>query len=302
MTMTYQEQQMLQEAMGRAAILDLCARHNRAYSDGDRNRWLATFRHSGATYTRDGEVFKDLRSAFDAAVADEAVRVLVLTGAGRAFSTGADLADSANTPIKDGRPDLEQVLHDRYHHLIRDFRSCPKPLVAAVNGPCAGVGMSFALACDLVVAARSAYFLQAFVNIGLVPDGGASALMAARIGFTRAMELGALETIGVTKVRLAGLLLTESLLLAVLGGVLGTGVVLLGFHLYPTTLGVEGFGIDFLATPSVAIAGLVASLAVGVLAAIGPAAEAVLQESSSSLGPKLVSTKILRPVCSETKS
>ena len=53
------------EAMGRAAILDLCARHNRAYSDGDRNRWLATFRHSGATYTRDGEVFKDLRSAFD---------------------------------------------------------------------------------------------------------------------------------------------------------------------------------------------------------------------------------------------
>jgi len=65
MTMTYQEQQLLQAVTGRAAILDLTARHNRAYSDGDRDRWLATFRHSGATYTRDGEVFRDLRSAFD---------------------------------------------------------------------------------------------------------------------------------------------------------------------------------------------------------------------------------------------
>lgn len=65
MTMTYQEQQLLQAATGRAAILDLSARHNRAYSDGDRDRWLATFRHSGASYTRDGEVFHDLRAAFD---------------------------------------------------------------------------------------------------------------------------------------------------------------------------------------------------------------------------------------------
>ena len=65
MTMTYQEQQMLQAATGRGAILDLNARHNRAYSDGDRDRWIATFRHSGASYTRDGELFRDLRSAFD---------------------------------------------------------------------------------------------------------------------------------------------------------------------------------------------------------------------------------------------
>ncbi|OBF64732.1 hypothetical protein A5753_02175 [Mycobacterium sp. 852002-51971_SCH5477799-a] len=65
MTMTYQEQQMLQAATGRAAILDLDARHNRAYSDGDRGRWVSTFRHSGASYTRDGELFNDLRSAFD---------------------------------------------------------------------------------------------------------------------------------------------------------------------------------------------------------------------------------------------
>jgi hypothetical protein len=65
MTMTYQEQQLLQAAAARAAILDLNARHNRAYSDGDRSRWVATFRHSGASYTRDREVFSDLRSAFD---------------------------------------------------------------------------------------------------------------------------------------------------------------------------------------------------------------------------------------------
>ena len=65
MTMTYQEQQMLQDAMGRAAILDLNARHNRAYSEGDRDRWIATFRHSGARYTRDGELYDDLRAAFD---------------------------------------------------------------------------------------------------------------------------------------------------------------------------------------------------------------------------------------------
>lgn len=65
MTMSYQEQQMLQAATGRGAILDLNARHNRAYSDGDRDRWIATFRHSGASYTRGGELFTDLRSAFD---------------------------------------------------------------------------------------------------------------------------------------------------------------------------------------------------------------------------------------------
>lgn len=65
MTMTYQEQQMLHAATGRAAILDLNARHNRAYSDGDRDRWVATFRHSGASYTREGELFSDLWSAFD---------------------------------------------------------------------------------------------------------------------------------------------------------------------------------------------------------------------------------------------
>ena len=102
---------------------------------------------------------------------------------------------------------------------------------------------------------------------------------------TRAQELGALETLGVTKARLASLLLLEGLLLAVMGGAIGTTAVLLWFHFQPTTLGVEGFGIDFVAGPEIAVAGLVASLVVGVLAALGPALEAVLRPVSEAVRP-----------------
>jgi putative ABC transport system permease protein len=102
---------------------------------------------------------------------------------------------------------------------------------------------------------------------------------------TRAQELGALETLGVTKARLASLLLLEGLLLAVMGGAIGTTAVLLWFHFQPTTLGVEGFGIDFVAGPEIAVAGLVASLVVGVLAALGPAIEAVLRPVADAVRP-----------------
>jgi 2-(1,2-epoxy-1,2-dihydrophenyl)acetyl-CoA isomerase len=84
------------------------------------------------------------------------------------------------------------VLTGVYHPIILGLRRMPKPVVAAVNGPAVGIGLSLALACDLVVAAESSYFLLAFVNIGLVPDGGSSALVPARIGFTRAAELAML--------------------------------------------------------------------------------------------------------------
>jgi putative ABC transport system permease protein len=92
---------------------------------------------------------------------------------------------------------------------------------------------------------------------------------------TRAAELGTLETVGLPKPSLAALLLAESCLLALVGGTIGTGLVVLGFHLHPTTLGVEGFGIDFVAGLPVLLAGLRASLAVGVLAAVGPVLEAL---------------------------
>ena len=84
------------------------------------------------------------------------------------------------------------MLTERYHPLITGIRQMPKPVVAAVNGPAAGIGLSLALACDLVVAAESAYFSLAFVNIGLVPDGGSSLLVPSRVGFTRAAELAML--------------------------------------------------------------------------------------------------------------
>jgi 2-(1,2-epoxy-1,2-dihydrophenyl)acetyl-CoA isomerase len=137
----------------------------------------------------------DLLAAVERASGDD-VRAVVITGAGRAFSSGADLKAGFDvTP--EGHPDLRGVLTERYHPIISGIRRLPKPVVAAVNGPAVGIGCSLALACDLVVMAESAYFLLAFVNIGLVPDGGSSLLVPARAGFTHAAEMALLgERVG----------------------------------------------------------------------------------------------------------
>jgi 2-(1,2-epoxy-1,2-dihydrophenyl)acetyl-CoA isomerase len=135
----------------------------------------------------------DLLTALGRAGEDEAVRAVVLTGAGRAFCSGADLRDLGGieqTP--DGRPDLYKSLTERYHPVMLAIRELPKPVIAAVNGPAVGIGCSLALCCDLVVAARSAYLLLAFVNIGLVPDGGSSLFVPARAGLARASEMALL--------------------------------------------------------------------------------------------------------------
>jgi 2-(1,2-epoxy-1,2-dihydrophenyl)acetyl-CoA isomerase len=134
---------------------------------------------------------EELLAAVREAAGDEAVRAVLVTGAGRAFSSGADLrAGFETTP--DGHPDVRKALTERYHPIITGIRAMPKPVVAAVNGPAVGIGCSLALACDLVVAAESAYFLLAFVNIGLVPDGGSSVLVPERVGFARAAEMAML--------------------------------------------------------------------------------------------------------------
>ena len=100
---------------------------------------------------------------------DEAVRAVRITGAGRAFSSGADLKDiSGDDLTPEGRPNVYRVLTERYHPIMHAIREMQKPVVAAVNGPAVGIGCSLALCCDLIVAAESAYFLLAFVNIGLV--------------------------------------------------------------------------------------------------------------------------------------
>src|SRR5207342_2544247 len=119
------------------------------------------------------------------------VRAVLITGAGRAFSSGADLKE-ATEDAGGGTVDVYKILTERYHPLITGIRRMPKPVIAGVNGPAAGIGLSLALACDLVVAAESAYFSLAFVNIGLVPDGGSSLFVPSRVGFARAAELAML--------------------------------------------------------------------------------------------------------------
>jgi 2-(1,2-epoxy-1,2-dihydrophenyl)acetyl-CoA isomerase len=134
----------------------------------------------------------DLLAALRGAAEDDAVRALLITGAGRAFSSGADLKDMSGDTTPDGRPDVYRTLTERYHPIMHAIREAPKPVVAAVNGPAVGIGCSLALCCDLILAAQSAYFLLAFVNIGLVPDGGSSLFVPTRVGFARASELSML--------------------------------------------------------------------------------------------------------------
>jgi 2-(1,2-epoxy-1,2-dihydrophenyl)acetyl-CoA isomerase len=132
----------------------------------------------------------DLLAGLTAVADDPDVRAVLVTGAGRAFSSGADLG--AGLAGQSGPPDLHGMLTERYHPVLVAIRHMPKPVVSAVNGAAAGIGLSLALICDLVVAAESAYLLLAFVNIGLVPDGGSSLLVPSRVGFARAAELAML--------------------------------------------------------------------------------------------------------------
>jgi 2-(1,2-epoxy-1,2-dihydrophenyl)acetyl-CoA isomerase len=134
---------------------------------------------------------RDLLDAVTSLGDDDSVRAVLVTGAGRGFSSGADLKEQRGSG-EDGLPDLSARLKEIYHPIITGLREMPKPVVAAVNGPAVGIGCSLALAADLIVAAESAYFLLAFVNIGLVPDGGSTAFIPARIGYARAAEMAIL--------------------------------------------------------------------------------------------------------------
>lgn len=131
-----------------------------------------------------GQMSADLFAAYEAVRDDDEIRAVVIGAAGRAFCSGADLKDGAAGGLTkdDGLPDLERSLHERYHPIITGLLRLPKPVLSAVQGPCVGVGLSLALCADLVYASEDAYFLLAFVNIGLVPDGGSSALVPARTG------------------------------------------------------------------------------------------------------------------------
>jgi 2-(1,2-epoxy-1,2-dihydrophenyl)acetyl-CoA isomerase len=133
----------------------------------------------------------ELRDAVAQLAGEESVRAVLITGRGRAFSAGADVREGFPSAAA-GHWDIHTRLVDVHHPIITGIREMPKPVIAAVNGPAAGIGCSLALACDLVIAAESAYFMLAFVKIGLAPDGGASAFVPVRAGLGRATEMALL--------------------------------------------------------------------------------------------------------------
>jgi 2-(1,2-epoxy-1,2-dihydrophenyl)acetyl-CoA isomerase len=136
---------------------------------------------------------EELRTAVLEDAADPAVRSVLVTGAGRGFSSGADVKDMVERSAARGEaPPVDDLLRERYHPIIKGIRELPKPVLAAVNGPAVGIGCSLALACDLIWAAHSAYFGLAFVNIGLVPDGGSTFLVPSAVGKARALEMALL--------------------------------------------------------------------------------------------------------------
>lgn len=128
----------------------------------------------------------ELRRAVREVNDDPAVRVAILTGAGRAFCAGADLAESSGNPA-DFR--VEDQLNGEYKPILLEMNSAPQPWIAAVNGAAAGIGSAFAMNCDLSVMAEDAYLYQAFTAIGLVPDGGATWHLARTLGRMRAYEV-----------------------------------------------------------------------------------------------------------------
>lgn len=142
------------------------------------------------------DLASELSHAFSSIAAGNiAARAVVLTGEGRGFCSGANLSGGGAAGREldvDGKPDAGRALETVYNPLVAQMRDLPVPLVTAVNGAAAGVGCSFALLGDLIVAGESAYFLQAFRRIGLVPDGGSTYLLTRAIGRARAMEMALL--------------------------------------------------------------------------------------------------------------
>ncbi len=132
---------------------------------------------------------RQLSDAVKDAERDDSIRVVVLTGTGRAFCSGADVTEMVQGAGMRTPEDVGRVLRGEYMPILQRLRTMPKPVIAAMNGPAAGIGASFALACDIRIATPEAYLLEAFVNIGLVPDGGVSWLLPRLAGTAVAYEM-----------------------------------------------------------------------------------------------------------------
>lgn len=159
----------------------------RVFLDAKDKVAVVTLNHDTTVNALSTGMVESLNAALDA-VDKGRFRALVLTGAGRGFCSGADMKElPARRAQGAGR-----VLEELFHPLFRRLRDLPMPIVAAVNGPAVGIGMSLALMGDLTVAARSSYFLLSFARIGLVPDGGMTFLLPRLIGLARAREMALL--------------------------------------------------------------------------------------------------------------
>src|ERR1700736_5369332 len=132
---------------------------------------------------------KQLAEAIKQVERDDAVRVVVLTGSGRAFCSGADVTEMAQDGGMRSPEDVGNVLRNEYMPMLTRLRTMPKPVIAAMNGPAVGIGASYALACDIRIPTPEAYLMEAFVNIGLAPDGGVSWLLPRMIGTGVAYEM-----------------------------------------------------------------------------------------------------------------
>src|SRR5207237_2565346 len=132
---------------------------------------------------------KQLGEAIKQAEKDDAIRVVVLTGSGKAFSSGADVTELPSDGGMRTPEDVGNVLRNEYMPMLNRLRTMPKPVIAAMNGPAVGIGASFALACDIRIATPEAYLMEAFVNIGLAPDGGVSWLLPRLVGTGVAYEM-----------------------------------------------------------------------------------------------------------------
>jgi 2-(1,2-epoxy-1,2-dihydrophenyl)acetyl-CoA isomerase len=135
------------------------------------------------TYNAINRAMHELLAAALADAADPGVRAVVITGAGRGFCSGQDLREFSSLP-----GGVQEALEETYHPNIRAIRALEKPVVAAVNGPCAGAGLSLACACDVRIASSDANFVPGFIGIGLVPDAGGTWFIHRLLGFTRAFE------------------------------------------------------------------------------------------------------------------
>ncbi|MEO6446909.1 MAG: 2-(1,2-epoxy-1,2-dihydrophenyl)acetyl-CoA isomerase PaaG [Gemmatimonadaceae bacterium] len=157
-------------------------------SDLDRGVLRLTLNRPDVLNSFNLDMGRQLQDLLDAAAADATVRAVLITGAGRAFCAGQDLA-SVSLDDPDAMPDLGDVVREQWNPIVRRIRELEKPVVAAVNGVAAGAGANLALACDLVLASSSASFIQSFSRIGIVPDSGGTFTLPRLVGMARATAL-----------------------------------------------------------------------------------------------------------------